>query len=215
MSAIMLGGCKKFLDVNTDPNNPTDVQESLLLAPIELNISDNITSGFAQLATQTFLQNIAPNQANPGIYNYQMFNVDMNGDWTTFYVTVLNNLKILNQKAESEAHWNYAGIAKILTAYTLGTATDLWGDIPYSKAFDKTNFLVAYDSQEEIYKTIQSLLNSGIADIAKGDAVKPGGDDYFYKGNMASSDKSRLFAEGALLHSPHESTRSHRCSAGG
>ncbi|WP_295117192.1 SusD/RagB family nutrient-binding outer membrane lipoprotein [uncultured Chitinophaga sp.] len=199
ISALLLGGCKKFLDVNKDPNNPTDVQPSLLLSPIEMNISDNIAGGFSALLIHNYLQNIAPNQANPGIANYQLFNADVNGDWTMYYVTCLNNLKILNQKAEATESWNYAAVAKILSAYVLGNATDLWGDIPYSKAFDKNNFLVAYDSQEEIYKTIQSLLNNALVDISKNAGVKPGSDDYFYKGDMvawrklAYSLKARYF----------------------
>lgn len=190
ISALLLGGCKKYLDINQDPNNPTDVQESLLLAPIELNISDNVAGGFSALIIQNYLQNIAANQGNPGIGNYQLFSADLNGEWTMHYVTCLNNLKILNEKAESDGNWNYAAIAKILTAYTLGNATDLWGDVPYSKAFDKNNFLVPYDSQEEIYKTIQLLLNNAVANIAQNAAKKPAGDDYFFNGDMAAWRKA-------------------------
>ncbi len=177
-------GCQKFLDVNKDPNNPTDVQEALLLAPIEQNISDNIQGGNAGTIVQNFVQNIAANQPNPGLWNYQLFNSNFDGDWYYFYVVVLNNLKILNEKAESKESWNYAAIAKVLTAYTLGTATDFWGDIPYSKGFDKTSFLVAYDRQEDIYNTVQLLLNGAIADMDKNSGIVPGGDDYFYQGNM-------------------------------
>jgi hypothetical protein len=43
----LAGGCKKFIDVNKDPNNPTDVQESLLLAPLEVNISHIVSAGTA------------------------------------------------------------------------------------------------------------------------------------------------------------------------
>lgn len=199
VAGLLATGCKKFLDINKDPNNPTDMQESLLLSPIEQNISDNVQGGNASIIVQNYLQNIAPNQPNPGLWNYQSFNVDFDGDWYAFYVVCLNNLKILNEKAEKKSNWNYAAIAKILTAYTLGTATDYWGDIPYSKAFDKTNYLVPYDRQEDIYKTIQSLLSQAVADIDKKGSVVPGGDDYFYNGNMdawrkaAWSLKARYF----------------------
>ncbi|TKK65307.1 SusD/RagB family nutrient-binding outer membrane lipoprotein [Ilyomonas limi] len=190
IAGLCTTGCQKFLDVNKDPNNPTDVQEALLLSPIEQNISDNVQGGNASIIVQNFVQNIAPNQPNPGLWNYQSFNVDYDGDWYNFYVVCLNNLKILNEKAESKESWNYAAIAKILTAYTLGTATDFWGDIPYSKAFDRTNFLVAYDSQEEIYKTVQTLLSNAIADIDKNSSITPGTDDYFYNGDMAEWRKA-------------------------
>lgn len=183
-ACFFITGCQKFLDVNKDPNNPTDVQEALLLSPIEQNISDNIQGGNASIIVQNYVQNIAPNQPNPGLWNYQSFNVDFDGDWSAVYVICLNNLRTLNEKAESNGNWNYAAIAKILTAYTLGTATDYWGDIPYSKGFDKTNFLVPYDSQESIYDTVQALLTRAVADIDNNSGAVPGTDDYFYNGDM-------------------------------
>lgn len=182
--AVGITGCQKFLDVNKDPNNPTDVQESLLLSPIEQNISDNIQGGNASINIQNYIQNIAPNQPNPGIWNYQSFNADFDGDWYNFYVVCLNNLKILNEKAEGDGNTNYAAIAKILTAYTLGTATDYWNEIPYSKAFDKSNFLVPYDSQESIYDTVQALLSRAVSNIDANSGKVPGTDDFFYTGDM-------------------------------
>src|SRR5919112_1927145 len=101
-AGLLTTGCKKFLDVNKDPNNPTDVQEALLLSPIEQNISDNVQGGNASIVVQNYLQNIAPNQPNPGLWNYQSFNVDFDGDWNNIYVVCLNNLKVLNEKAEGK-----------------------------------------------------------------------------------------------------------------
>ncbi|MEO6731952.1 MAG: SusD/RagB family nutrient-binding outer membrane lipoprotein [Ferruginibacter sp.] len=190
LSTVMLGGCKKYLDVNKDPNNPVDVQEALILAPVEANISDNVFAGNAAINVQYFMQTIAPNQENPGNWSYQLFNSYFDGDWTAFYVSGLNNLRILNDKAEASGKSNYAAIAKILSAYVLGTATDLWGDIPYSKAFQgNKNFIPGYDTQEEIYKSVQDLLGKGVADIEKNGLIKPGGDDYFYNGDMGKWKK--------------------------
>lgn len=185
VAGACLPGCKKYLNVNNDPNDPINVKESIQLSPIELNVSDNLATGNVAVNIQNYLQNIAPNQPNPGIWNYQSFNVDFDGDWSNFYVTSLNNLRILNTKAEADGHWDYAAISKILSAYTLGTATDLWGDIPYSKAFNTANFIVPYDKQEDIYKSVQSLLNDAIADLALSYTPSVGSDDYFYNGNMA------------------------------
>ena len=56
MTAALLSSCKKTLDVNDNPNLPTDVQESLLLAPAELNISDFIYAGNASIIVQYFMQ---------------------------------------------------------------------------------------------------------------------------------------------------------------
>lgn len=183
-------GCKKFIDVNNNPNDPLAVQEALILAPVELNISSVIAGGAGDngktaLLVNHFMQNIAVNQPVPNEGTYWIFNVDLDAPWRNFYITTFNNLKALNDKATANGNYHYAGIAKILTAFCLGVATDYWGDIPYTEALNGSNKLQpAYDSQESIYKTIQQLLNDGIADINKNAITKPGDDDYFYGGEM-------------------------------
>lgn len=187
---LLLAGCTKFLDVNQDPNRPADVEESLLLPPLELNTSDNVYAGLAATLAQNFMQTIAPVQPNPGFWNYQVLNLDMDGEFNTFYVTSLNNLKILQSKSETSGKPNYTAIAKILTAYTLGTATDIWGDLPWSEGFKGVaNLKPKYDSQESLYNVVQSLLSSAIVDINASSAIVPGADDFFYAGNMAKWKK--------------------------
>lgn len=180
------GGCKKFVDVNYDPNNPLTVSEKLLLAPVEYTLANNIEANDAgSTYVNYYLQNVALNQAIPNYGTYQMVPSDFDGMWNSIYTGGLENLKLLNQKAEGNGNFNYSGIAKILTAYCLGVATDLWGDIPYSQSLKGSeNFNPSYDKQEDIYKTIQSLLDNGIADINKNTTLKPGTDDFYYAGDM-------------------------------
>jgi hypothetical protein len=187
--ATLTGGCKKYLDINKDPNDPVDVQEDLILAPLETDVSDFIHAGFSPgqgpIILQYFGQVIAPNQTNPGLWNYQMFNTDMDGDWNNFYVVCLNNMKILHDKGVKDKKPNYVAIADILSAFTLGTATDFWGDVPYSQAFKGSeNFTPAYDKQQNIYDVVQGLLNEAVGLIGQNDASKPAGADYIYQGAM-------------------------------
>jgi len=187
---IGITGCKKFIDVNNDPNNPTSVQEALILAPLELNISTVLTGadgdfGLAAMLVNHWMQNVALNQPVPNNGTYVVYNVDFDKPWKNIYVTCLNNLKAMNEKATANGNYNYSGIAKILTAFCMGIATDYWGDVPFTDAFQGIGKLQpAYDSQESIYKNIQSLLDDAISDINKNATVTPGGDDYFYSGDM-------------------------------
>lgn len=190
LCVIQNTGCKKFIDVNNNPNNPLTVQEALILAPVELNISSVIAggagdNGLAAILVNHFMQNVALNQPVPNHGTYWIFNVDLDAPWRNFYIVTLNNLKAMTDKAIANGNYHYSGIGKILTAFCLGVATDYWGDIPYSEAFNGNDKLQpAYDSQENIYKTIQQLLDEGIADINKNAIIKPEEDDLFYKGNM-------------------------------
>jgi hypothetical protein len=186
-------GCKKLVDINQDPNNPTKVQEKLLLAPIEYNIAYNIAAGVelsnASL-TNHYMQMVAYNQPIPNFGTYQNVNTDTNGSWTFLYTTCLNNLKALTQQSQANGNFSYTGISEILTAYCIATATDWFGDVPYSKALNGTSgFYPTYDKQEDIYKAIQPLLDQAITDIGKNAGIKPGADDYYYAGDMAKWKK--------------------------
>lgn len=190
---VALAGCKKYLDVNDDPNRPIDVKESLMLPPIQMLISQNINAsgdGNLSVVLQQYMQVMALNQVAPNFGTYLMYNIDMDGDWNNVYVRTLNNLNLLKMKAAAGDNFKYTAIAKILTAYTLGYATDAWGDIPYSQAFLGINQATpVYDSQQQIYAQIQTLLDEGIADIGKNAGLTPGSDDYIYAGDMAKWKK--------------------------
>ncbi|SCW73256.1 SusD/RagB family nutrient-binding outer membrane lipoprotein [Mucilaginibacter sp. NFR10] len=189
---VSFTGCKKYIDVNHDPNRPIDVKESLILAPVEAAISQNITAGGnLPIVLQQYLQVIALNQVPPNFGTYLMYHQDMDGDWYNFYTQVMNNLVLLNKKAEADGNANYAAISKILLAYTLGSATDVWGDVPFSKGFQGiANVTPTYDSQESVYGQIQTLLDNAIADIAKNSTTVPSGDDFYYTGDMGKWKKA-------------------------
>jgi len=190
LSLLAGSGCRKFIDINQDPNNPEDVQESLILAPVEVAISQDINGGTAAFIIQMYLQNAGMAQEAPNTDSYLLQNTKLDGSWSGVYVMVLNNLKNLIAKAETSGKTNYVAIGKILSAFTLGTATDLWGDIPYTEALTGLEKLrPAYDSQENVYKTIQTLLDEGITGIEQNGTVKPGDDDFFYGGDMSKWKK--------------------------
>ena len=188
IAAILSGpGCKKFLDVNQNPNRPTDVQEKLILSPVEYNIAYAINGGnegTASTYTNHFMQTVCYNQVALNYGTYYFVNTNMSATWGVVYTTCLENLKVLIDKGQKNGNNNYAAMGEILTAYVLGFATDLWGDIPYSKALDTKNFFPTYDKQEAIYTTLLALLDAAVVDIDKKAGLKPGADDYFYAGDM-------------------------------
>lgn len=181
---IALSGCKKFIDVNKDPNTPTDVKESLILSPVELNISHIVSAGFDYAIVNHWMQNVCLNQPVPNTGTYLLYHSDIDGDWANLYTTCLNNLQVMIKKAEAGNNSYYSGIGKILTAYSLGIGTDLWGDIPYSNALQgSAEFRPSYDTQESVYTNIQKLLDDAITEINSGKGLAPGSDDFFYGGD--------------------------------
>ena len=190
--------CKKFLDVNKDPNNPTEVTENLLLPPLIADISTTVaggcfsnanTSGVA-LINAYWMQQLSLNQPLPQYENYKFSSADAEYTWGEMYINIMQNLKRLQDAATAHDNHSYNVIAKILTAYTLGVTTDMWGDVPFTMAFEGAK--PAYDKQEDIYKILESMLDDAIAEnqLDPGNMV-PGVDDFLYQGDM---DKWQKFA---------------------
>ena len=65
----------------------------------------------------------------------------------------------------------YLGVANVLLSYHLSLVADLWGDAPFSDAFNPNTLTPKYDSQEELYKTSHALLDSAIAQLGRTDAT--------------------------------------------
>lgn len=191
----MLTSCGKFLDVNKNPNSPTDVVPKVLLPTTSMAI------GFADvnylgLATSFLVQYSASPTSQWSAYDtYNL--VDQTGlslGWGSeiYSSAAVNNLRILIDKTQ-ESSPAYSGIAKIQLAYILGVATDLWGDVPYSEAgFGLTNLLPRYDKQEDIYNgnsslgitSLFDLAKDGMADLDKTTVLKPTTDDPIYGGDL-------------------------------
>ena len=73
-----------------------------------------------------------------------------------------------------------SGMSKVLEALTIGTAASVWGDIPYSEAANDAILSPKLDKQLDVYAALQTLLTSGIADLATGKGSGPGSADLIY-----------------------------------
>jgi hypothetical protein len=183
--------CKEFIDeeLNIDPNNPEDVSMNVLLSGAEVTLAFSYASDLTRypaLWTQT-LSGIANQHLL--FDNYILTESDVNNMWYyNLYGGAMSDLSILMKKAVEQNSPHYGGVAKILMASALGVCTDLWGDIPYSQAFQGlANMKPAYDSQQQIYTTIQSLLDQAIVDLSASTSnFYPGADDFIYGGDLAA-----------------------------
>ena len=193
LSMALIGtGCKKFLDVNKNPNNPTTVNESLLLGPIIKTMAGNTVVGEAGSAATYWTQQVSINQPAPDLESYELFPEDVNNMWTyALYPNIFENLKVMIDQAEAAHHNQYVAIGKTLFAYNLAVATDFWNDVPYSQALDIKITKPKYDSQAAIYNSVQKLLDSAIyyAGLPKSTAAVPGSDDFIYQGDMGAWTK--------------------------
>jgi hypothetical protein len=186
--AGMTSSCEKYFnDVNEDPNRPSDVPPPVLLPSAQAFYAYGVggdVSRFTSLLVNQ-LQGIDRQFATYQLYSITETDTD---NWWKFnhYGGAMFDLYDIIQKAEAGDMPEYAGVAKIMMAYGLMVATDMLGDVPYDEAFQGTdNLTPTYNSQEEIYARIQTLLTEGKANLAEtGAGVEPGAEDMIYAGDL-------------------------------
>ncbi|MGZ3752097.1 MAG: SusD/RagB family nutrient-binding outer membrane lipoprotein [Mucilaginibacter sp.] len=190
--ALIATGCKKYLDVNNDPNHTATVPESLLLGPIEKTMAGNTVVGEPGAASTYWTQQVSINQPTPTLETYEIFPADVDNTWSFgLYPGIFQNLKVMIGQAKAAHHNQYIAIGKTLFAYNLAVATDFWNEIPYSQALNPNITKPKYDSQEAIYHSIQTLLDSALyyANQPPSVAAVPSSDDFIYGGDMAEWKK--------------------------
>nr|WP_068886943.1 SusD/RagB family nutrient-binding outer membrane lipoprotein [Pedobacter panaciterrae] len=184
-----LYSCKKYLDINRDPNTPGEVTEKLMLPSIISYFSFEVAGGYPTRVTSFWTKHLAYATAGPHEGNYKVTANDDDNFWRyTSYTSVMATCQELITKAETNGNPSYAAIAKIILAWNLSYITDSFGSVPYSDAFKGANGVVKpkYDSQEDVYKQIQILLDEAIVDAGKGQGSTPGSEDFIYGGEMTS-----------------------------
>ncbi|MCG9899152.1 MAG: SusD/RagB family nutrient-binding outer membrane lipoprotein [Hydrotalea sp.] len=158
-----LSGCKKYLDINVDPNRPTEAPINGLLAATTQNTGLNVFR-VANAGPNYYVQYFAsPNASSPtDIYD----RVDFSGLWRSLYdnMTDIYDLEQLSIRLNSSAH---LGMAKVMMALNLSMATNLWGSVPYSEAFKGDNLNPKFDDAQQLHTTCINLLDEGIAELRK------------------------------------------------
>lgn len=188
---LFISGCTKdFEEINTNPNAPNSVQPSLLLRQVIYDYGE-------QMSYEGFVAGDLLSQHRTAL-DFNLFDrhalksPQLGGNpWPIFYTNLRDNQIIIEQSQTVETFSVYEGPALILKAYMTAGLTDLFGDVPYSEAFNGVDGTVTpkYDKQEDIYLAeggIIDNLNKGIAAIQRYEDVIPLEGDILFNGNLES-----------------------------
>jgi hypothetical protein len=190
LSTIVLVGCKKdFLDINENPNSPSNasIKEVLPSAQMAIgHVMGNNFQIFGGIWAQYWTQNPFSSQYKT-IEQYAPSSNDFDSPWRVCYSDALQDLDFVIKKANEDGKTQYVACAKILQAYTYQVLTDNFGDIPFSEALKGDEGITApkYDSQKDVYTGIIALIDEGVAKINLAATNGPSTDDLIFGGDMS------------------------------
>lgn len=190
--AVMISSCKKWIDtdLNTNPNRPADVSMALLLPSVQSSLGYVIGGDHSRMSAIWMQHLSGVDRQSLALERYSVLESDANNLWNTLYGETLKNLSILEAKAIEQSSPHFEGVAKVMTAATLGYITDVWGDAPFSEALlgETGNLTPVYDSQEKLYQAINTMLDGAIVKLAETSPAGvpvPGTADLIYGGSAA------------------------------
>jgi hypothetical protein len=194
--------CRKFVEkgnVNINPNQPSVITLNTLLPAVENATATNYTN--VAFITSLFSGQMAAYTSGP-LNEDQHKEVRISTAYQGLYQNGLTNSKLLLELARAQGSPHYMAIARILFVTNLALATDTWGDVPLTEAFQATDILYPkYDKQEDIYAFMHKYLDSATTEAAQSNpaSFRPGVDDLIFGGTMDSWRQTAWFLKAKLF----------------
>jgi len=184
---IVSSGCKKYLDVNTDPATPQTVNSKTLTPPLFAQMERGVQFDARYLGG---LIQYFGGAVNVGEQHGWIAASDAMGEiWRTNYFGLGANLNLIIEDSQAKQEYNYIGMAQALKAWGWQITTDYHGDIILKEAYDLNRYVYDYDSQQDVYAEVVRLANESIANFTRtdgnGTVVKFGPADLVYQGDNA------------------------------
>lgn len=161
-AALSLNSCTKFDDdINTNPNKPSKVSGTQLIANAQFSLPDIANNAYGSLYPQYLSNTTYFDDARYTTVNFNFY--------TWYYGPLMNLESVINSSTLDASEGpieNQVAVAKVLKAYFFWHLTDRWGDLPYTQALKGTeNLTPAYDKQEVIYDNLFRLLDEANATL--------------------------------------------------
>lgn len=165
--------CKKFLDINTNPNSLTQATPQLIL-PQAIVGSASMSSFFSNE-----FREFSGASANAGGFGgfgatvtYDFSTGRFSDIWTNTYDNANDYEYVIKNTGTDPALVYSASIARIMKAFAFERLVNQFNDVPYSDALRGTEKLQpTYDKGEDVYKACIADLTKAVADITTGAAA--------------------------------------------
>ncbi|MBG6062992.1 hypothetical protein IWX83_002799 [Flavobacterium sp. CG_9.1] len=155
MILLNMGCTGDFSELNEDPNRIAEISPGTLINPIIYGLATHNANRSASVTFNLMQVSLPFPSVSGGLHRYDLSQEIGASSWNNYYKW-LNNIKEMKIAAIRAEDPNYEAIALTLNAWVYANLTDIFGPVPMTEAVsgEEGNLYPAFDSQEQIYKTI-------------------------------------------------------------
>ena len=178
LAGVLACSCSSFDNINSNPNDPTEVSPQLILPKICESAFTCGTDGMYadKMVIQTDGQNV------------EQFYEWNRGSFSTYNNELLQVTK-LKEEADRTGKAVYDGLYHFFRAYYFYNLTLTFGDIPYSEALageSNNQFMPKYDTQENVFSGVLDELASASNELSDAESKQETIDGDIIYGGSAS-----------------------------
>ena len=178
---LILGStsCKKWLDVNSDPDNPNNTSVLVQNRLPWIQHFYQYTSGVANFRTAAQAGVFYSNSASANALSTTWIATTGNTTpYQTWFVEVASNLNDLYSSAQKKGAYHYMAAADVFSALGFMQMLDIYGEMPYTQTTAISGVPLpspAYDNGKTIFYGCMAKLDEAISLFSKAqDATAPG-----------------------------------------
>ena len=180
-------------EFNTNPNDPTDAPGNIMMPGVVTGTHFFHSAESARTAGMWAGYFTGSDRQYISYQNYDVTAGDFDSPWRVLYTEIFDVAQTAIEKGTESNQRDIVGVASICQAFAMGTAADLWGDVPFNQAGDPIeNPNPVYDAQRDVYSGVQALLDTGIENAA-GSTAYAGSTTLGDWGEVANTLKARNY----------------------
>ena len=186
MAVMIFTSCSDLFnvpDIQKNPNAPADAPIDVLMSGAMVGLSAVHEDTDARLSMMWGGQLAGLSRQHAGFQDYIVAASTFDNSWSILY-SAAANARIIQLKAAPLNNKVALGISQVMEALLMAKVTSLYGDVPYSQAFDADKYPTPqFDKQLDVYNALIALLNSAYANLSA-----PTGSvtlDFIFKGSAS------------------------------
>lgn len=159
--------CRKTLDINHDPNNPSlDNGTPKIVFPVAVMGVAGVEGGDLALVggiLGEYVTQAAAAGQYKAIDQYDLKATDLNAQWTVLYSYGLKNLQFVIDKSNASQDWNFYLMGTVMKAYAAGLLVDIYDKIPFTEALKGiSNLRPHFDDGYSVYKDLIGEIDTAL-----------------------------------------------------